>query len=348
MTAMWRLLHDLELREPRWLFAALLAIPVFLLCRRAAGQIRFSSLRLLPARARSWRTRLAWAPDVLVALAAVALAVALAGPRVGDKRTKIQKQGIAILMVVDVSGSMRALDLSEEKRERTRLDAVKDVFRAFVHGGDGLPGRANDLVGVVSFARYADTRSPLTLDHDSVDRVVASLEIVTERKEDGTALGDGLALAVERLRESKASSKVAILLTDGVQNAGDTEPLAAAELAATVGVKVYTVGAGTNGLAPVRAEDPFTGRSVLRSVPVEIDEEVLEAIAAKTDGRYFRATDAKGLREIYGEIDRLERTRFQEDRYREYHEYYRAVTAAGLLLASLGWLAAGTLFRRLP
>jgi Ca-activated chloride channel family protein len=338
----------LQFREPWWLLSILIGLPIYWGYRRSQGRIRFSSFAALPAHSATWRSRLAFLPDALIALGGVALAIALAGPRIGDRASKIQKRGIAIMMVVDTSGSMRALDLSEPKKERTRLDAVKDVFREFVLGGQGLQGRSNDLVGVVTFARYADTRSPLTLDHASLESVLKTVAIVNEQDEDGTALGDGLALAVERLRESSAPSKVAILLTDGVQNAGQTDPLAAAELARTVGVKVYSVGARTNGLAPVRVQDPFTGREMLTGVPVEIDEDTLKAVAEKTGGRYFRATDGEALRHIYQEIDRLERTRFEEERFREYHEYYAAATVVGLLFLVLGSLLGATMFRRLP
>jgi len=337
----------IELQRPSLLLVALAALPVFYWSQHTAGRVLFSSFRLLPA-ATSWRARLAWLPDALVALATVAFAVAMAGPRTPDSSSRIKREGIAIMMVVDTSGSMRALDLSEGDDERTRLEAVKDVFRDFVLGGEGLPGRADDAVGVVSFARYADTRAPLTLDHDNLANVARSLEIVTDRSEDGTAIGDGLALAVERLRRSDASSRVAILLTDGVNNAGDEDPLAAAELARAKGVKVYTVGAGTNGMAPVRATNPFTGREELRPVPVEIDEQTLREIADKTGGVYFRATDADALRNVYAQIDELERTELEEDRYREYNELFPWAVALGLALAALGWLLAGTVFRRLP
>jgi Ca-activated chloride channel family protein len=339
---------QLEFREPWWLLAALAVIPIYLGCRRSIGRVRFSSLTALPSGTKTWRTRLAFLPDVLLCTGALAIAIALAGPRVGDRGSKVQRRGIAIMMVVDTSGSMSALDLSDGKRERTRLDAVKEVFADFALGGHGLKGRGDDLIGVVSFARYADTRSPLTLDHGNLDSVLKQVEIVHERDEDGTALGDGLALAVERLRESSAQSKVAILLTDGVQNAGETEPLAAAELAHKSGVKVYSVGAGTNGVAPIRVTDPFTGRPTLTGMPVEIDEASLKAIAEQTGGKYFRATDGQALRHIYEEIDRLERTQFEEERFLEYREYYPAVTLAGLGLLALSLLAGGTLLRRLP
>jgi Ca-activated chloride channel homolog len=339
-----------EFREPWFLLLGVLALPVFLLARRSPGRVVFSSLSLLPARAASWRTRLAWVPDAGLALAALCMSVALAGPRAARGESHIRREGIAIMMAMDVSGSMRALDLSDEDEEKTRLDAVKEVFQSFVAGDRDheLPGRPDDAVGMVSFAGFADTRCPLTLNHASLLEIAAQMEIVTDRNEDGTAIGDGLGLAVERLRESKARSRVVILLTDGVNNAGVESPMQAAELAKSLGIKVYSIGAGTDGVAPVRVRDPLSGEMVLRPMQVEIDEETLRAIAERTGGRYFRAQDAAGLREVYQQIDRLERTQISERRLREYDEYYRHALAAALLAAALSWLARATLFRRLP
>lgn len=341
-------LLSIEFREPLLLLAALLAIPVFLLARRAPGRVVFSSFRVLPAHSGSWRARLAWVPDVLLATGVIALAISLAGPRIGERFSRVEKDGIAIMMVVDISGSMQALDLSTQDRERTRLQAVQDVFEAFVLGGDGLPGRPDDAIGLVSFAGYADTACPLTLDHENLAAIARNLEIVRDRAEDGTAIGDALGLAVERLRESKARSRIAVLLTDGVNNAGVERPTAAAELARTLGVKVYTIGAGTTGLAPVRVTDPFTGQSVLRRFRVAIDEETLMDIAQRTGGQYFHAEDAEALVAVYEQIDRLERTRLTEQRSRQYQELFGVPLALGLLLASLGWLTRSTVFARLP
>ena len=341
-------LSSIELRHPMLLWAALVMVPVFLLVRRAPGRVEFSSLALLPSGAASLKIRLAWIPDALVALSAGLLAVALAGPRAGDPESRVQREGIAIMMVVDTSGSMQALDLATANDERTRLDAVKQVFETFVTGGKDLAGRPNDAIGIVTFARYADTPCPLTLDHGNLAMIARRIAIVTAREEDGTAIGDGLGLAVERLRESSAKSRVAILLTDGVNNAGMESPLAAAELAKSQNVKVYTIGAGTNGTAPVRVKDPFSGRTVLRPMRVEIDEKTLQEIAERTDGRYFRAQDADGLLSVYQQIDRLERTELTEQSFTEYFEYYGHFVAAGLLLAMLGFGARGAFFRRLP
>lgn len=339
---------NLEFQQPWFLLLALVAVPVFWLTFRPGGRVVFSSFRLLPARSASWRTTLAWLPAALLALASAGMAVALAGPRAQKGEDRIRREGISIMMAVDVSGSMMALDLSTQAEERTRLDAVKEVFETFVQGGDGLPGRPDDSIGIVTFARYADTRCPLTLNHSSLITIARDLEIVTDRAEDGTAIGDGLGMAVERLRGAKTESKVVILLTDGVNNAGVEAPLSAADLAKTLGIKVYTIGAGTNGVAPVRVENPITGNSVLRRMRVEIDEDILRAIAERTGGQYFRATDADGLREVYQQIDRLERTEISERKLAEYTEYYRHALAAALFLACLGWLGQVTVFRRLP
>ena len=341
-------LASLEFREPLALALVLLAVPAFLLARRDAGRVAFSSFKLLAQGAVGWRVRWAWLPDAMVALALIALVVALAGPRIGERLSRIQREGVAIMMAIDVSSSMQALDLSTEDRERTRLEAVQDVFEAFVLGDGALGGRPDDAIGLVSFAGYADTAAPLTLDHPNLAAVARNLAIVRERTEDGTAIGDALGLAVERLRESEAASRIVVLLTDGVHNAGVEAPGDAAELARSLGVKVYAIGAGTTGLAPVRVEDPFTGRTRLAAVPVEVDEDTLRSIATRTGGRFFRAADADGLAEVYGEIDRMERTQITEDRFRQYHELFLAPLAAGLLLLGAGWFTRAAVFPRVP
>ena len=337
----------LEFREPLLLLLVVLAVPVYLLARRAPGRVLFSSLSLLPAVAIGWRARFAWVPDALLAAALLALVIALAGPRIGERTSHVQREGIAIMMVVDTSGSMSALDLSTSSRERTRLQAVQDVFERFVLGGGDLPGRPDDAIGLVSFAGYADTAAPLTLDHENLVAVARNLEITTLREENFTAIGDALGLAVERLRESPAESRIALLLTDGVNNAGVETPAAAAELARSQNVKVYTIGAGSTGIAHMRVPDARRG-TTLRAVAVEIDEETLRDVAERTGGRYFRADNADALVDVYAEIDRLERTRITEDRTRQYNELYAAPLLVALLLAALGWLARGAVFARVP
>lgn len=338
----------LEFRDPVFLWTALLAVPVFLLARRSPERLRFSSLRWYPDHHATPRTVFVWVPAALLAMAMVLFAVALAGPRVGDRKSRVHRKGIAIVAAIDISGSMRALDLSGDGEELTRLGAVKKVFHEFVDGGSGVSGRPDDAIGLVTFARFADARSPLTLDHRNLLAISDDLDFVSDRNEDGTALGDGLALALERLRENPAQSKVVILLTDGAQNAGEMSPVQGAQVAEALGIKVYTIGAGTAGSAPVRVEDPLSGRSVIQLMPVEIDEESMKEIASRTGGRYFRATDGNALREIFREIGRLERTDIVEERFLNYDEYFGWFALAGALAACAGWLLGTTVFRRYP
>lgn len=338
---------DWELRDPLFLLLGLLAPLVFALASRLPATVRYSSLALVDAAPRSWRTRLAPLPAVLLAVATGALAIALAGPRTGESTREVKREGIAIAMVVDRSGSMQARDFVADDVSVSRLDAVKDVFREFVLGGSIGRGREDDLIGLVSFARYADGLCPLTLDHRNLTAILEDLEIATERGEDGTAIGEGLALAVERLRRNPARSKAAILLTDGVNNAGDIEPLQAAELAAQHGIRVYAIGAGRNGFAPVPVQTRG-GRVVLRRAYVEIDERTLEQIAERTGGRYFHATDLDGLEQVLAEIDALERSEISEVRYLEYREHYAAFVGSALGLMAFSALLSGTLLRRLP
>ena len=339
-------LFGIEFAHPWYLLTALAIAPVVLLSRHAAGRVRFSSLAALPSGA-TWRTRLAWLPDALLGLAVLAIAVALAGPQRYDGHHRVKRRGIAVMMVVDHSGSMQALDLSDKDRELTRLDAVKRVFEQFVLGGGGLGGRPDDAIGLIAFARYADTLSPLTLDHADLAVAARTVEIVTEQSEDGTAVGDGLAQAVERLRAAPQVSKVAIVLTDGVSNVGEIAPLAAARLAADASVKVYTVGAGTNGRAPIRVKNAF-GDTELVSMPVQIDEDTLRQIAEATGGRYFRATDLDGLRQVYKEIDRLERTEIDETQTAEPSQLYPWLVGLAMLAMVAAITLRGSLLRRLP
>ncbi len=242
--------------------------------------------------------------------------------------------------------SMRALDLSEKNRELTRLDAVKHVFEQFVLGGGGLAGRDDDAIGLVAFARYADTRSPLTLDHGNLATAARQLEFAPQA-EDGTAIGAGLELAVQRLAEFKARSKIIILLTDGESNVHDIDEDTAIEDAVKAGIKVYTIGAGTNGVAPIRI-DRGDGASELRQMQVSIDETTLRKIADKTGGQYFRATDNASLGKIYAQIDKLERTQLEEERFTRYREYYGMFTVIAMALVFLAFVLRGTVFRRLP
>ena len=275
---------------------------------------------------------------------------------------------------------MRALDFSLRGKQTDRLEAIKAVARDFVLGGSAvvasgeLKGRPNDLVGLATFCRFADGLCPLTLDHD---HLIQSLEKVqfAARDEDGTAIGDGLALGVERLKDVRVrafdlndpttptgdgttvKSRVIILLTDGENTAGDIEPIDAAKLAQSYGIRVYTIGVGTNGFAPLPIEDPFGGRFI-QQVPVTIDEPLLRSVAEQTGGKYFRATDTASLSSIYAEIDRLERTETESRRYLEYADFavesvrlgsvrLPPILGVALLLVTLDLLLIATRFRSL-
>ena len=229
-----------------------LAPLAYWLARRSSSLLGYSSLTLLADTRRSWRQRLSRLPAILLALRRRSAVASLARPRTPQRETHASlRDGIAIMMVVDLSSSMDARDMVEEDRSINRLNVVQDVFVEFVTGTDRTAGRGrpDDLIGIVTFARYADSLCPLTLDHGNLVNMVKDLNIVSERQEDGTAVGDGLGLAVERLRRSKAKSRIAILLTDGVTNAGVIDPLKAAELATNVTSRCTVSG-------PVRGEWP--------------------------------------------------------------------------------------------
>ena len=270
---------------------------------------------------------------VLRLMALAAIIVAMARPQTEDisTRTKTTK-GIDIVMAIDVSSSMLARDLKPN-----RLAALKEVASEFIRK------RPNDRIGLVAYAGESYTKTPITSDKNIVLRALK--EITYGELNDGTAIGMGLATAVNRLKESKAISKVIILLTDGVNNSGFIEPQTAADLAVEFGIKTYTIGLGTNGnaLSPIAYNPDGSFRYGLRQV--EIDEELLQSIAELTGGQYFRATDNKKLEEIYDEINKLEKTEIEEFKYYRYEEKFRAwvFLAGGILL--LEWFLRQTLFR---
>ena len=341
------MLPDVELRDPILLAFALLAPLVYLLAARLPSVLTVSTLAHFDRAPRSLRARLANLPALLLAAATVLLAIALAGPRTGDTTSHVKREGIAIVMAVDRSGSMNARDFVSGDASVSRLDAVKRVFHEFVEGGRAGKGRPDDLIGLVVFGTFADGVCPLTLDHTNLLAILDEVRIATDQAEAATALGEGLGLAVERLREHPAKSKVVILLTDGVSNAGDIDPMQAAKLAADNGIKVYSIAAGTRGLAPIPVTG-IDGREYLRRVYVEMDEQTMRQIADATGGRYFHARDANALAEVYKEIDRLERTEVTEVRYLQYREHFPILVEAGAGLMLLAALASATFLRRLP
>lgn len=272
--------------------------------------------------------------SVLRLLAIALLFIALARPRNKSVTTKTKaNKGIDIVMAIDVSASMLARDLKPN-----RLEALKVVATNFVNR------RPNDRIGIVLYAGESFTQTPITSDKGIVKRTIS--EIKWGLLEGGTAIGMGLGSSVNRLKDSKAKSKVIILLTDGVNNSGNIDPRTATELAKELGIKVYTIGIGTNGMADFPyAKDPRSGKLQFRKQQVEIDEELLKFIASETEGQYFRATNNTKLKEIYDEIDKLEKTKIEEFKYTNYQERFRFLVfiAGGLLL--LEFLLRNTLFR---
>lgn len=315
--------------EQAWWFLLLLLVPIVWLrwirpsWRAAVVLPGASALKHAGTPARGLAAGARWCLPLLRSLAIVLLVVGLARPVKANEQTRIFVEGIAIELVVDRSGSMQAIDFARGQREMDRLDAVKLVASEFVAGGGGLAGRPHDLIGLVTFARYADSLSPPTLDHDYVIEVLRKITPARAQNEDGTAIGDGVALAVERLRElgeSRANdptrtikSRVIILLTDGENNAGDVDPNAAAEVAKSLGIRIYAIGVGSRGQARMPIQTPLGPTYALQTV--SIDEDLLRSMAESTGGEYFRATDEKSLREIYERIDKLERTATEERRY---------------------------------
>ncbi|HXT41555.1 MAG TPA: VWA domain-containing protein [Candidatus Angelobacter sp.] len=282
---------------------------------------------------------------ILLKLRWLALAlfiVALARPQLGEGETQIIASGIDIVVAIDLSGSMSSEDFELQGRRVNRLAIAKDVLQKFVGK------RPNDRIGLVAFARDAYIAAPMTLDHDFLLQNLERLEIAT-RDKDGTAIGSALATALNRLREVKSKSKIVILMTDGQNNAGKVPPLTAAEAAETLKVKVYSIGVGTRGTAPIPVgQNPFNGQVVYRDEPVDIDEDTLKEIAKRTGGRYYRADKTQALRSIYDEIDRLEKTEVQVKKYQRYREVFPLAALPGLVLLLLEIILNHTVWRKLP
>jgi Ca-activated chloride channel family protein len=304
--------------------------------------------QLRPSIAVRLRQALPWCRALVLVLGVVALA----RPQWGVEATRVHREGIAIAMVIDISSSMSAIDLQLDDRPSSRLDVVKATFQDFVdgrseHGEADLGGRDGDAIGMVTFARYADNISPLTLDYEALLGLLDQVGIVGLPTEDGTAIGDAIVRAIDLLDETGAGSKVIILLTDGSYNAGESEPLVAAQIAAAYGIRIYPIGAGSRGNALMPVAAPGGGVDYL-SAPVTIDETTLEQIAQLTGGKYFRATDGAALRAIYAEIDRLETAPHVAEHHQRYIELYALFVALGLGLLLLEILLINTRLRTVP
>lgn len=327
-------------REPLY-GLLLLIIPVIMIyckARRRHGTIAYSETKGLERLGTSWRVRLMPVLDVLRVLALVLVVLGLMRPQKGLHEVRVTGEGIDIVLAIDVSTSMRAEDFEIDGKRENRLNVVKKVVEEFIEN------RPGDRIGIVVFAGVPYTLSPLTWDHDWLIRQLQNVE--TGMVEDGTAIGTALVTALNRLKESDAKSKVVILLTDGVNNAGDVPPETAAEAAKALGYKVYTIGAGTKGLVPYPVES--FGRIIYQNVRIDIDDELLEEVAETTGGKYFRATDTDSLRSIYAEIDKLERSEIEMPKYMEYEELFRYFVIPAMILLVLEFILRETVFRRLP
>lgn len=328
-------------RDPWWLLALLL-IPLWVwIQRRTAreGAFVYSSVGLVRGLTQLTRSR---AGSVLLQvrwLVLVMLIVGMARPQMGFGRAPLKASGIDIVVAVDLSGSMRAEDFELGGQRVDRVTVAKDVLNRFI---DGRPG---DRIGLVVFASQAYIAAPPTLDHGFLKRNIDRLDVLREGM---TAIGSAISASVNRLRDLDSKSRIVVLMTDGQNNAGSVTPLTAADAAKALGVKVYTVGVGTRGTAPMPVAIDARGNKVYREVEVDIDEETLEEISKRTGGRYYRADSTETLRKIYEEIDQLEKSEMEVQQFAFFEELmpYCVIPALALLLLEL--ILANTVWRKLP
>jgi len=327
--------------HPEW-FWALTALPLVILWRGRRGPVaalEYSDVGLAREIARRTRSRIAGIVWLLPIIAAALMIVALARPQRTHSRTEVTVNGIDIVLGLDVSGSMQALDFSVGNFPINRIAVVKSVVSRFIEE------RPNDRIGLVAFAAYPYIVSPLTLDHDWLLQNLERVDVGVG--DDGTAIGSAIAAAVNHLRTTATKSKVVILLTDGVNNSGKISPLAAAEAARALGVKVYTIGVGIRGKAPIPVKDD-AGRTHVIMASVDVDERTLQAVAAETGGLFYRATDTDSLQKIYEQINRYETSAQSVQRFERVEELYRWALYPAIGLLGLGFLLQQTRFRRLP
>jgi len=322
-----------------FIFPVIIILAYVIKRMRRSSSIRFSSGELVEDFRPTLKVLLARNLPYVRACAMLLFLLALARPQIPLEHTKIHTEGIDIVLAIDVSTSMLAEDFTIGRRRYNRLEVAKMVVENFIRG------RRSDRIGMVAFAARAYTVCPLTLDYDWL---IGNLERVAIGSiEDGTAVGSAVSSSLSRLKESEAKSKIVILLTDGINNAGKVSPLNAAEVAKALGIKVYTVGAGTKGFAPYPARG-LGGRKIYQDVKIEIDEETLKRIAEETGGRYFRATDTESLKAIYKEIDSMEKTQIEEVGFREYKEIFFKFLSAGLIFLMVEIILSNTVLRRVP
>lgn len=339
--------------EAPWAFTLLLLIPLIILYRRAGGKTRgtdFSSMSELYVLPVTMKQRLAILPFVLNIIALILLIIALARPRVGYETTREVTNGIAINMVIDRSSSMGTPVKADGSRNR--LDAVKEAFTTFILGdGNNLAGRSNDLIGLVTFARFGDTLAPLTLSHNTLVDFTTTIKLIDNREEDGTSIGDAVALAAARLHDTEAGqnsedyeimSKVVILLTDGQNNSGTISPIDAAYLSAKWNIKIYTIGFGAGYY-----KNAF---GFVKKIPdgYGVDEDTLRQMAEISGGKYFPADTEESLKEIYSEIDSLERSIIESFSFKNYNEQFFPYAISALILLFVSYILSATWLRKVP
>lgn len=335
-------LSEIRLAQPHLLWLLLL-LPLYWLfyyskLRKQYASVRFSSLAPLANMPRDFWSYAVHLPVVLRSGALALLMIILARPQTQLQKQSVDSEGIDIVLALDISTSMLAEDFKPN-----RFKAAQQVAKTFIQE------RPNDRIGLVVFAGESFTQCPITLDHDVLLGTLEDLKMGIIH--DGTALGNGLTTAIDRLEQQgnkrEVKSKVVIILTDGVNNQGEVDPDFAAESAKRLGIRVYTIGVGTNGLAPYPFEDRLGGKWY-RRVPVEIDEKLLKSIASETGGDYFRATDNEKLNEIFSKIDQLEKTRIEVASFRNYQEAFMPFALLGLCFFMLEMLWRYVLVKRLP
>ncbi len=353
-----------------WAFLLLLILPImtFRYFSRSSlglrsGKVLFPSTHHASAAGSSMRSKLRHLPFILRIITLILLTFALARPLEGMEKIYDISKGVAIEVVIDRSSSMRA-EMIFNGQHVSRLEVAKRVFLEFVQGNKGdLAGRPNDLIGLITFARYADTACPLTLAHGALASFVEPIEFVNRKKEDGTAIGDALALAAARLQKAEETvqkqasnaeaqeasyeikSKIIILLTDGEQTTGKRTPMQAAELAEKWGIKIYAIGIG--GQESLIRVPTLFGTQVIQRGP-GVDKQTLSTLARETGGIFRMAEDGDALRVVYGEIDELEKSEVESIRYVDYKERFTVFAMAGLILLALEILLRTTYFRRVP
>ncbi len=330
-------MFDYSFANPEYFYLLILLAPLVAWYiwreKKQYASYQVSSLGAFKMGASRWRIYSRHAVFVFRILALALLVVVMARPQSSQAWETQTTEGIDIIIAMDISGSMLARDFKPD-----RLEVAKETAQRFVNG------RSNDRIGLVVFAGESFTQCPLTTDHAVLINLIADTQ--SGKVTDGTAIGMGLATSVSRLKESDAISKVIILLTDGVNNAGSVDPITASEIAKTFGIRVYTVGIGSHGEAPYPVQTPFGVQ--YQNMKTEIDEDLLRQIADLTDGRYFRATNKKALSDIYDQIDQLEKTKIEVKEYSKKQEEYLVFALAVLVLIFIEFLLRNTIFRTIP